>query len=119
MHGPDVIVIVRCRDKSDTIEATFASVRTQTVPSEIVVVDSGSTDGTLDIARCSAHVLVEIAPDEFSFGRALNVGAAAALSAHTRFPRSDWLERLLEHLSHDDVAGASGTQYGPEGGALL
>jgi rhamnosyltransferase len=124
--GHAVSVIVRCRDKADTIEATFASIRAQTVPSEVVVVDSGSTDGTLEIARSSADVLVEIAPHEFSFGRALNVGAAAAhgtvhaaLSAHTRFPRDDWLERALDHLRHDDVAGASGSLDRPDGRPLL
>ena len=124
--GHAVSVIVRCRDKADTIEATFASIRAQTVPCEIVVVDSGSTDGTLEIARSSADALVEIAPHEFSFGRALNVGAAAAhgtvhaaLSAHTRFPRDDWLERALDHLRHDDVAGASGSLDRPDGRPLL
>jgi rhamnosyltransferase len=114
--GRDVTVILRCRDKFDTIEATFASIRAQTVPSEIVGVDSGSTDGTLEVARCPADVLEHIAPDEFSFGRALNVGAAAAhgtihaaVSAHRRFPRRDSLERALEHLGHNDVARVCGS----------
>lgn len=123
---PAVSVIVRCKDRAHTIGETFASIRAQTVPSEIVVVDSGSTDGTLDIARQFADVLVEITPREFSFGRALNIGAAAAhcgvhaaISAHTRFPRGDWLERALAHLGHDDVAGASGSLNRPDGRVLL
>ena len=82
-------VIVRTKDKADTVEATFAALRPQTVPVEVVVVDSGSTDGTLEIARRHADRLVEIPAEAFTFGRALNVGAAAAtapvhfaLSAH-------------------------------------
>jgi rhamnosyltransferase len=126
MDDDAVSVIVRCRDKANTIEETFASIRAQTIPSEIVVVDSGSTDGTLDIARRTADVVVEIATGEFSFGRALNVGAEAAsgsvhaaLSAHTRFARRDWIERAVEHLRHEKVAGASGSLDRPDGGVLL
>jgi rhamnosyltransferase len=124
--GDAVSVIVRCRNKADTIGAALASVRAQTVPSEILVVDSGSTDGTLEIARRSADVTIEIPPGAFSFGRALNIGAAAAhgnihaaLSAHTCLPRPDWLERVLDHLGRDNVAGACGRLDRPDGRPLL
>jgi rhamnosyltransferase len=121
-----ISVIVRCKDKADTIEAAFASIRDQTVAAEIVVVDSGSTDGTLDIARRWADRVVEIAPREFSYGRALNVGADAALgdvhaalSAHVTFPHREWLERATEHLARDGVAGASGHVTRADGEVLL
>jgi rhamnosyltransferase len=121
-----ISVIVRAKDKADTIERTFASIRRQTVQSEIVVVDSGSTDGTLDIARRYADVIVEIPSHEFTFGRALNVGAAtasgefhAAVSAHVALPTDEWLVRTADHLRRDRVAGASGSLDRPGGGILL
>jgi rhamnosyltransferase len=121
-----ISVIVRCRDKADTIEATFASIRQQTLPAEIVVVDSGSTDATLDIARRWADVIVEIPAHEFSFGRALNIGAAAArgglhaaVSAHVTLPDPGWLERVAGHLGRDGVGGASGSPDRPDGRVLL
>ena len=46
--------------------------------SEIVVVDSGSSDGTLDIAQRWSASLVHVRSEEFTYGRALNVGMRAA-----------------------------------------
>ena len=107
--------IVRCKDKADTIERTLRSLRAQTVPVEIVVVDSGSTDGTLEIARRHADRIVEIPADSFSFGGALNSGAEAAdgdvhfaLSAHCEAEREDWVERALAHYERPEVAATNG-----------
>lgn len=125
-NPPRVSVIVRAKDKVDTIASTFASIREQTVPAEIVVVDSGSTDGTLGVARELADVVVEIPAAEYSAGRALNVGARAsrapihaAVSAHTVLPLTDWLERGLAHHELPDVAGACGIGVDPDGRPLL
>jgi rhamnosyltransferase len=126
MGADSISVIVRCKDKADTIERTFTSIRDQTVPSEIVVVDSGSTDTTLDIARRYADVIVEIPAHEFTFGRSLNIGANAAsgtlhaaVSAHVALQSDDWLARAAAHLRRDGVAGASGSLDRPDGRILL
>jgi Glycosyl transferase family 2 len=126
MGADSISVIVRCKDKADTIEKTFASIRDQTLASEIIVVDSGSKDGTLAIARRWADVIVEIAPEEFTFGRSLNIGAKAAsgnihaaVSAHVALPDELWLDRVVGHVGRDHVAGASGTVHRPDGRVLL
>ena len=126
MADPRVSFIVRCKDKRATIEDTFASIRQQTVPAEIVVVDSGSQDGTLTVARECADVVIEMRPDDFTFGRSLNLGASAAsgeihavLSAHAVLPAPDWLARVLEHLEDERGAGASGSGCSPDGQTLL
>ena len=97
-------VIVRCKDKASTIERTFLALREQTVPVEVVVVDSGSTDGTLEIAERYADRLLRIRPEEFSYGHALNLGAAAAsgevhfaLSAHGTGLSPTWIADSLRH----------------------
>jgi glycosyltransferase involved in cell wall biosynthesis len=108
-------VIVRCRDSERTIERTFRVMRAQTVEAEIVVVDSGSRDRTLEIARQWADRIVQLSPATFSYGRALNRGADAAsgeihfaLSAHCAPPRRDWIERSLEHYESPAVGATNG-----------
>jgi glycosyltransferase involved in cell wall biosynthesis len=45
---------------------------------ETVLIDSGSTDGTLQIAQDHGCVITHIRREEFSFGRSLNRGCEAA-----------------------------------------
>jgi rhamnosyltransferase len=123
--GQDATVIVRARNAAGTIEQTLESLRGQTVRAEILVVDSGSTDGTLDIARRLATRLVQIPPAEFTFGRALNVGAREArgrihfaLSSHCRPEGDDWIERSLALFERPDVGAACGAQVLPDGSPL-
>jgi glycosyltransferase involved in cell wall biosynthesis len=115
-------VIVRTKNKVAEIERALTALRSQTVPAEIIVVDSGSTDGTVEIAKRHCDRLIEIAPEEFTYGHALNLGAAAAgapihfaLSSHCYPERDDWIERSLRHYEREDVAGTSG--YGRVGPA--
>ncbi len=115
MNPPLASVIVRAKNKERTIARTLASLRGQTVPPEIIVVDSGSTDRTVEIARESADHVIEIPPETFTYGRALNIGAQAAsapihfaLSAHCFAPTRDWIERSLAHYERPDVAGTAG-----------
>jgi rhamnosyltransferase len=117
--------IVRCRDKADELERALESLRRQTVRPEIVVVDSGSRDGSLEVARRLGDQLIEIPPESFTFGYALNVGARAAtapvhlaLSAHCCLQREDWVELALGHYEQENVAGVTGYHSLPDGSTL-
>jgi rhamnosyltransferase len=118
---PPASVIVRCKDEEQLIERALRSLRAQTVEPEIVVVDSGSRDRSLPIARRYADQLIEIPPERFSYGRALNLGAAAgsapfhfALSAHCWAERTDWIELSLAHYERPDVAATGGMEHDPD-----
>ena len=117
-----VSVVIRCHNEERHIGRLLSGVLAQTWPDvEIVVVDSGSTDATLAIVGRYPVTLVEIAPSEFSFGRALNLGCAAATgdvlvfaSAHVYPVYHDWLEKLAAPFADEDVALVYGKQRGDE-----
>jgi rhamnosyltransferase len=119
-------VIIRAKDKADTIGLTLRALRGQTRAVEIVVVDSGSTDGTLEIARSWADRVVEIPAESFSYGRALNIGAAVssgsvhfALSAHCVPKRADWVEHSLSLYDDDRIAATNQARVTPRGEPIL
>jgi cellulose synthase/poly-beta-1,6-N-acetylglucosamine synthase-like glycosyltransferase len=113
-------VIIRCLDEERHLPRLLDAIRGQTLqPAEIIVVDSGSRDATVEVARSRGARIEHIRPEEFSFGRALNFGARAArgeilviASAHT-YPVSDrWLEGLAAPFEAPDVALVYGGQQG-------
>jgi rhamnosyltransferase len=118
-------VIVRAKNKADTIEDTFRALARQTVPLEIIVIDSGSTDDTVAIARRHADTVVEIPAQDFSYGGTLNLGSRLAtteihfsVSAHGTQLRQTWVEECLRHFEDPLVAGITGYGVGPDGSPL-
>lgn len=95
-----VSLVVTVRDSAETIERFLGSVRDQTLsPDEIVVVDRGSTDGTLEALRAEEDLVLLEAPDA-STGRGRNL--AIEVATHDLIAVSeadcvlapDWLEHL-------------------------
>ena len=122
---PSVALIVRCFNEENHIGRLLTGALRQTrPPDEIIVVDSGSTDHTVTVASAFDVTLVTISPEEFSFGRALNRGVAAAdghdlcvfASAHVYPVYDTWLEHLVGAVRAPDVALAYGRQQAPPGG---
>ena len=121
-----VSVIVRAKDKVGTIGATLVALRRQTVDAEVIVVDSGSTDGTLELAERYADRILHVPPGRFSYGGALNAGAAvaegdvhAALSAHC-VPKADtWLADSLRRYDLPGVAATAWARLIPDGSRLI
>lgn len=125
VSSPPVSVIIRAMNKVNVIREAIGSVREQSVPAEVIVVDSGSTDGTLEVAQAAADRVVRLPQDSFTFGGALNRGAEvasapvhAALSSHCRLPHRGWLARALELLEDRSVAAVSGHRFLPDGSPL-
>ena len=116
-----VSVVIRAKDEAESIGRTLDLVMGQTAEPQVIVVDSGSTDGTGDIARAKGAEVVWIPAEDFTFGGALNLGTeraraavVVALSAHA-FPRDErWLERMLDAMEDETVACAVGTETGPD-----
>jgi len=73
-------IIIRCYNEAESISQLLYGLNQQNISNyEIILVDSGSDDGTLEIAEdFGVDEIIHIPPDRFSFGRALNWGCKAA-----------------------------------------
>lgn len=120
MSNPLVSIIIRCYNEEEHIGRLLTGIFEQSVKKiEVIVVDSGSTDQTLSIASSFPITIHNIKSEEFSFGRALNTGCAAAkgkflvfASAHVYPTHRHWLEYLLVPFCDSHVALTYGKQRG-------
>jgi O-antigen biosynthesis protein len=79
---------------------------------EVLVIDSGSRDDSVDIARAAGATVIEIPPAEFGHGRTRNLGAEHATGEVIAFltqdatPASGWLRAIREALALSEDVGA-------------
>jgi hypothetical protein len=106
--------VVRTWNSAGTLAKTLRSLRIQSVaPSEIIIVDSGSTDRTRQIADRYGCLWLEYpAGNAFNDSAALNLGIAAAsgaeiliISSHTVLLYRDIVETMRANLHQHDAAG--------------
>lgn len=119
---PDCSIVIRAYNEEKHLGRLLQGIAQQTIKDvQIILVDSGSTDGTLDVAATHQIRVVHITPEEFTFGRSLNRGIAQAqaskvviASAHVYPVYPDWLERLLAPLENSQTGLVYGKQRGAE-----
>lgn len=117
-------IIIRTHNERRYLDELLTAIARQRggVDAETILVDSGSTDGTLDIAKRHGCRVEFISHEEFSFGRSLNRGCAAAtgdalvfVSGHC-VPMDDaWLANLVRPISEGKASYTYGKQRGGEG----
>ena len=119
---PPCSIVIRSFNEQEHIGRLLSGIFQQTLSDpEVILVDSGSTDATLNIASRYPLKIVSIEPEEFSFGRSLNRGCMLArsehiviCSAHVYPVYKDWLARLLGPFCDPEVALTYGKQRGNE-----
>jgi len=107
-HLPDLLAMIS-RQKTDGFDV------------ETVLIDSGSTDGTVEIAQAFGAGITTISKSEFSFGRSLNRGCAFStgdflvfISGHCVPIDENWLQNLCKPLMDRTVAYTYGRQIGDD-----
>jgi rhamnosyltransferase len=119
---PSVSIVIPVRNESRGLKACLESWLSQTVEvNEIVVIDSGSTDGTVTIARQFQRVIVrEIPSSDFNHGTTRNhamkfvTGDLTLMTVgDARASDNQVLEKLTRHFTDEKVAGACGIQIVP------
>ncbi len=98
MADQPLSLVIRTLNAAPQLAELLAALR-RGPDDQLIIVDSGSTDATLELARRAGAQIVAIAPDRFTYGRSLNVGFAVArhpwilaLSSHVVPVRADFLE---------------------------
>ena len=124
MNKPKVSIVIRTFNEAEHVNKLFASIYKQAYPEtmlEVVVVDSGSTDSTLITCKKYPVKLIEINPQDFTFGYSLNKGIEAAtgeivilVSAHCYPVNENWVNSLIEPFKDANVGCVYGKQRGNE-----
>ena len=110
---PPLSIVIRTLDTAPTLERVLAALQ-RGPDDQLIVVDSGSTDRTLELAQGARAKIVPINRADFTYGRALNLGFAVArhdwvlaLSAHTVPVRPDFLNRYRAAIQNRLPAGVA------------
>ncbi len=128
-HNPQVVpvkvkasVVVRTLNEARYLKELLQGIarqQTDNLESEVVLVDSGSTDQTLPIAQQYGCRILHISREQFSFGRSLNIGCEAAngdilviTSGHCVPASPQWLQKLCQPLLDGMAQYSYGRQLG-------
>jgi rhamnosyltransferase len=114
--GQAVGVVIRTLDESELVGTCLETLRRQhgSFDLDVLVVDSGSTDSTVEIARSLGARVVELPPAAFDYSTALNLGIdgvrgdiVLSLSAHAIPVDEHWLATMIAAFQDPGVAGVS------------
>jgi rhamnosyltransferase len=116
----DLSIIIRTKNEAENIGSVLEKIYLQDYDGffEVIAIDSGSSDRTLEIVSCFPEVKIySIEPENFTFGYALNYGFKLAkgkfivyLSAHCIPTNGQWLSNLVQPLNDPCIAATYGRQ---------
>ena len=124
-------IIIRTKNEGKWIGENLKRLIDQTYKNfEIIIVDSGSTDRTLDIVNQFSNLLniriFKIKPEDFSYPFALNYGVRQSLaekylvflSGHSLPISKTWLEDGIKNFTNDKIMGAYGFVWALPDGSI-
>lgn len=117
-----ISIVIRTLNEARYLGALLQAVERQVLEGftvQTVLVDSGSTDGTVDIALRHGCKITRIRKQDFSFGRSLNLGCREAdgevlvfVSGHCVPVDQHWLQRLCQPVRDGLADYTYGRQIG-------
>src|SRR4051812_18502661 len=119
MSDPRVTIIMRSYNEAWALRDTLPALQAQDYRNwDLVVIDSGSTDGSVDLIRAAKPKhFVQILPHEYQPSRVMNQGMTLAetdtaifLNADATPQGTNWLRPLVEILEDRNTAAVFGRQ---------
>jgi rhamnosyltransferase len=119
-----ISIVIPVKNGGADLRRCLEAIRDQRVDDEVevVVVDSGSTDGSPEVAEALGARVHRIPPEEFNHGATRNLGASLArgevlvfTSQDAHAEGSETLARLVAPLRDPGVGGVYGRQVAREG----
>lgn len=119
MQAPLVSIILRSFNEGYALAETLPALRGQDYgPWELIVIDSGSTDGSVDLLRqAQPRQFIQIQPHEYNPSRVMNHGMQLARAEVAVFINADatpqgpgWLRPLVQALQDPRTAAVFGRQ---------
>ncbi|WP_228850343.1 glycosyltransferase family 2 protein [Aegicerativicinus sediminis] len=122
MDYPLISIVVPVKNGIDTLPNLFEGLEKQTIynQTEIIIIDSGSNDGSVEFVKNKNAILIQIDPKSFNHGATRNIGVSESSGEYLFFTVQDaWteddflLERMLSHFKDEEVVGVCGQQIVP------
>jgi rhamnosyltransferase len=113
-----ISVVMRTFNNIDIIEQSLCALKSQRgIDFELIVFDSGSTDGTLEIVKENSHQLISLPQSEYIPAKVLNEGVSRAkneiivlLNSDTVLLTKDSLKNLYESFRMNNFDIGTGRQ---------
>ncbi len=117
-------IVIRTLNEAEYLNDLLVMIEKQNTSGldhEVVLIDSGSTDGTVEIAKSHGCRITNISKQEFSFGRSLNRGCDFAkgdllvfISGHCIPENENWLQSICQPLIDGQASYSYGRQIGDD-----
>lgn len=117
----DVSVVIPTKNAGELLDDVLSSVFSQKTKYtyEVICVDSGSSDQTIEIIQKYPAKLYQIPPEEFGHGKTRNFGASKGSGEFIVFITQDalpaselWLENFIDAMKLDpEIVGGFGIHY--------
>jgi rhamnosyltransferase len=119
VNDPLISVVIPVKNGIDTLPSCLEGLFRQTLKDkiEVIIIDSGSTDGTLELLKKFPVRIHHLPPKEFNHGETRNLGIQLSkgmfvvMTVQDATPATDdWIEIMLSHFENPEVTGVCGQQ---------